>query len=104
MYEDHQTTKSSEEEGHVVTNYSDNMFGSASSSPTGTVKTPDFKLSTFLNPNFSYIIPVCSHFQNPNFSKISSLIFASLKFYGFSEGRVWDGEHDGDIRLVNRVG
>lgn len=104
MYEDHQTTKSSEEEGHVVTNFSDNMFGSASSSPTGTVKTPDFKLSTFLNPNFSYIIPVCSHFQNPNFSKFFFFFLHLKKLMGFSERRVWDGEHDGDVRLVNRVG
>ncbi|XP_048594665.1 homeobox-leucine zipper protein HDG4-like isoform X2 [Brassica napus] len=57
MYEDHQVAKSGKEGGHMVTNYSDNIFGSASSSPTGTVQNPDFKLSTFLNPNFSYVIP-----------------------------------------------
>ncbi|KAJ0251294.1 Homeobox-leucine zipper protein HDG4 [Hirschfeldia incana] len=57
MYEDHQVAKSGEEEGHVVANYSDNIFGSASSSPTGPVQNHDFKLSTFGNPNFSYVIP-----------------------------------------------
>ncbi|KAF8048463.1 hypothetical protein N665_2505s0003 [Sinapis alba] len=57
MYEDHQVTTSGEEEAHAVTNYSDNIFGSASSSPTGTVQNLDFKLTTFLNPNFSYVIP-----------------------------------------------
>ncbi|KAF3570928.1 hypothetical protein F2Q69_00060217 [Brassica cretica] len=36
MYEDHQVAKSGKEGGHMVTNYSDNIFGSASSSPTGT--------------------------------------------------------------------
>ncbi|KAL0650666.1 hypothetical protein Bca4012_093357 [Brassica carinata] len=57
MYEDHQVAKSGKEGGHMVTNYSDNIFGSASSSPTGTVQNPNFKRSTFLNPNFSYVIP-----------------------------------------------
>ncbi|KAL0854907.1 hypothetical protein Bca101_060059 [Brassica carinata] len=55
MHEDHQVAKPGEEEGHVVTNYSDNIFGSSSSSPTGPVQNPDFKLSTF--GNFSYVIP-----------------------------------------------
>ncbi|KAF2620280.1 hypothetical protein F2Q68_00040323 [Brassica cretica] len=57
MYEDHQVAKSGKDGGHMVTNYSDNIFGSASSSPTGTVQNPNFKRSTFLNPNFSYVIP-----------------------------------------------
>ncbi|CAH8333157.1 unnamed protein product [Eruca vesicaria subsp. sativa] len=56
MYEDHQVAKP-DKEGHVVSNYSDNMFGSASSSPTGTVQNPNLKHVTFGNPNFSYVIP-----------------------------------------------
>lgn len=97
MYEDHQVAKSGKEGGHMVTNYSDNIFGSASSSPTGTVQNPNFKRSTFLNPNFSYVIPVCFLFLNPNFSNF--IIFCILKSLSlilgfFLEGRVWDDEHD----------
>lgn len=64
---DYQVTKSGEQEGHVVNN-SDNIFGSAFSSPTGTIQNPDFKFITFEKPNFSSIIPVCSLFRNPSFS------------------------------------
>ncbi|CAH2078754.1 unnamed protein product [Thlaspi arvense] len=55
MHGDYQVMKSGEEEeGHLVIN-PDNIFGSASSSPTGTFQNPDFKF-TFENPNF-YIVP-----------------------------------------------
>ncbi|ESQ55650.1 hypothetical protein EUTSA_v10026759mg [Eutrema salsugineum] len=40
-----------EDEGNVLIN-PDNIVGSASSSPRGTIQNPDFKFTTFENPNF----------------------------------------------------
>ncbi|XP_020872468.1 homeobox-leucine zipper protein HDG4 [Arabidopsis lyrata subsp. lyrata] len=57
MYGDYQEMKSGEEEeGHVFLN-SDNIFGSVSSSPTTTIQNPNYKFTSFDNPNFPYIFP-----------------------------------------------
>ncbi|CAE6190639.1 unnamed protein product [Arabidopsis arenosa] len=57
MYGDCQAMKSGEEEERHVFLNSDNIFGSVSSSPTTTIQNPNYKFTSFDNPNFPYIFP-----------------------------------------------
>lgn len=77
MYGDYQEMKSGEEEeGHVFLN-SDNIFGSVSSSPTTTIQNPNYKFTSFDNPNFPYIFPVCLRFQPKTLTFFTSYFLKS---------------------------